>query len=152
MPTDNTITQFDHFIPVSTTELIRRLQQEKAFSLSNDQLDVIHALKQLLSFQFYQKLVEIKSLYLPLNPDNELKIPDSQITDPQTCIDQLRELLTAANYSELNQQQIQRTLQIVDSLSQRIDLTLRLEESDQGIFHFLVGLQDRVLVTRDQFE
>ena len=111
MSGSSSIAQFDHFIPVSTAELIRRLQQDENVPLSQDQLAVIHRLKQILSFQFYQKLVDIKRLYLPLNPDNELMLSASQNTDSQACISQLRELLTAPDYSELNQQQIQYALQ-----------------------------------------
>lgn len=108
MPSNNRISQFDHFIPVSTSRLISSLQQE---ALNDDQLAVMHKLKQILSLQFYQKLVSIKKLYNPLNPDRELLADDAQQADAERCIDEVRQLLTAANYTELNQQQIEYALQ-----------------------------------------
>lgn len=108
MPSSVQISQFDHFIPVSTSRLIQQLQQE---SLQTEQLAVIHKLKQILSFQFYQKLVAIKQLYNPLNPDRELMLDETRQVEAESCIDQLRELLIAANYTELNQQQIEYALQ-----------------------------------------
>lgn len=111
MSSNSAIAQFDHFIPVNTAELIRRLQQDETISLSEDQLVVIHRLKQILSYQFYLKLVAIKQLYLPLNPDNDLMLSPTQIESAEECIAKLQQLLTAANYSELNQEQIQYALQ-----------------------------------------
>lgn len=108
MSAGNTFSQFDHFIPVSTSRLIQQLQQE---SLDAEQLAVIHKLKQVLSFQFYQKLVALKKLYHPLNPDRELLLETTEQSDAAACIAQLRDLLTAANYTELNQQQIEYALQ-----------------------------------------
>jgi len=102
------ISQFDHFIPVATSRLIQQLEQS---GLSTQQMTVIHQLKQILAYRFYQKLVALKKAYQPLNPDRELLLDDSATDDAAPCINQLRELLTSANYSELNQQQIEFALQ-----------------------------------------
>lgn len=100
------IQQFDHFIPASTTSLMQKLQKS---GLSEQQLTVIHQIKQILSFQFYQKLVDLKKLYQPFNPDREL-IPEDSNTDAATCINALKQVLTAANYTELNREQIEYAL------------------------------------------
>jgi len=108
MPDNASISQFDHFIPVSTTGLLRHIEQT---GLSQPQLKIIHQLRQVLAYQYYQKLVTLKKSYQPFNPDRELLLDDSSETDPEACIKQLRELLAAANYSELNQQQIEFALE-----------------------------------------
>ena len=111
MSTETTLAQFDHFIPVATRDLIERLRQDSDNGLDTDKLAVIHKLEQILSFQFYRKLVEIKRYYQPFNPDSDLLLPADRESNVETCIDNLRELLTAANYTELNEQQIQYALQ-----------------------------------------
>ena len=108
MSASSTIVQFDHFIPVSTSHLIEALSQA---GIEPDEMQVIHKLKQILSFQFYQKLVTLKQLYQPFNPDRELLIGDSADSKPQPCIDAIKEVLSAANYNELDQQQIEYALQ-----------------------------------------
>ena len=107
MNDSTSIQQFDHFIPASTSSLIHKLQES---GLSEQQLTVIHQLKQILSFQFYQKLVQLKKLYQPFNPDREL-IPEDASTDAETCINALKQVLIAANYTELNREQIEYALQ-----------------------------------------
>ena len=102
------ISQFDHFIPVSTSHLLQALAKS---GLKPQQIEVMYKLKQLMSFQFHQKLVALKKQYQPFNPDRELFIDDSQPTDQENCIRSITELLFAANYSELNQQQIEYALQ-----------------------------------------
>ncbi len=108
MDSQSNISQFDHFIPVSTSRLIETLKQS---GLSPEQVDVIFKLKQVISFQFYEKLVSLKKHYQPFNPDRELLIDESISTNADICINEIKELLTAANYNELNQQQIEYALQ-----------------------------------------
>ncbi len=108
MDTQSTINQFDHFIPVSTSRLIDKLAQS---GLSAAQIEVIHKLKQVISFQFHQKLVAVKKHYQHLNPDQDLLIQQNLSAEADTCINDLQKILIAANYSELNQQQIEYALQ-----------------------------------------
>ena len=108
MDSPSSISQFDHFIPVSTSRLIETLKQS---GLSPEQIYVIFKLKQVISFQFYEKLVSLKKHYQPFNPDRELLIDESVSTNADICINEIKELLTAANYNELNQQQIEYALQ-----------------------------------------
>lgn len=108
MESQSKISQFDHFIPVSTSQLIRILSES---GLDASQIAVIHKLKQLISFQFQQKLVAVKKLYQPFNPDRELLIQDTEAGDVEKCTAAIHNILTAANYTELNQQQIEYALQ-----------------------------------------
>jgi len=105
------VAQFDHFIPVSTAELIRRLHASTGEALNSQHKKVIDLLRQNLSYEFNLRLNELRKLYQPLNPDNELILANDIITDADVCIDELRKLLSAANYTELDQQQIQYALQ-----------------------------------------
>lgn len=104
----STIRQFDHFIPVSSSRLIDVLQRS---GLDPAQLEVIHKLRAIISHQFYQQLLQLKQLYQPYNPDRELLIEEDTTTEAGACIQSLREILIAANYSELDQQQIEYALQ-----------------------------------------
>jgi hypothetical protein len=108
MSENPSISQFDHFIPVATSRLIEQFEKNQ---LPAQHLGVMKLLKQLLAYQFYLKLEHIKKLYQPLNPDRELLLQDDVIVDAKPCIVQIRELLIAANYTELNQQQIEYALQ-----------------------------------------
>ena len=103
----SSIQQYDHFIPVSTANLISKLEQS---GLPEPQLEVIHQLKQVMSFQFHQKLLTLKKLYQPFNPDREL-IDQNTATDASPCIDALCDVLTAANYTQLNREQLEYALQ-----------------------------------------
>lgn len=103
-----TISQFDHFIPVATSTLIQKLEQ---LPLATENRAVIHKLKQVLAYEFYQKLMALKKTYQPFNPDRELLLGQDVTDNAQACIQQVRELLVAANYSELNQQQIEYALE-----------------------------------------
>ena len=102
------IAQYDHFIPVSTPRLLEALQQT---ALSPSQKTIMQKLNQLISFQFYQQLVTLKNDYLAYNPDRELLLDQPEQADPAGCINSLKSILTAANFSELNQQQIEFALQ-----------------------------------------
>ena len=103
-----TIKQYDHFIPVSSTRLIAVLQQS---GLETTQLDVIDKLQAIISQQFNQRLSQLKLLYQPYNPDRELLMDEDPLMDGPGCIQALSEILVAANYSELDQQQIEYALQ-----------------------------------------
>lgn len=107
MPDISSISQFDHFIPVSTSRLIQRL----ASQLPADHCRVIDKLRKVIAYQYYQKLVELKRAYLPLNPDRELLIEQPDALPAAECIEQIRQVLVAANYSELDQQQIELALE-----------------------------------------
>ena len=111
MSSNPAIAQFDHFIPVSTSELIRQLEQDPDYPLAAQHRAVMHRLNRILSFRFYQTLVAIKQLYAPLNPDSDLLPAAGQQADAAACIEQLRGLLVNANYTELDEQQIQYALQ-----------------------------------------
>ncbi len=101
------INQFDHFIPISTSHLIDTLEKS---GLEPTQIEIIHKLKQVISFQFQQKLVTIKKLYQAFNPDTELLLAPTS-ADIMHCTQELHDILTAANYCELKQQQIEYALQ-----------------------------------------
>jgi hypothetical protein len=105
------VAQFDHFIPVSTAELVRRLQTVGDGALGKQQIEIIDLLRQILSYQFNLRLNDLRKLYLPFNPDNELIPAPDQVRDIEACMQALRGLLSAANYTELDQQQIQYALE-----------------------------------------
>lgn len=110
MSEQHSVAQFDHFIPISTSELVEALQQDENLVLSAEQKAVMHKLRQILSFQFYRQLVELKRIYQPLNPDSDLITATNTAEDAESCIQRLRDLLVAANYTELDQQQIEYAL------------------------------------------
>lgn len=143
MPTPNQVLQFDHFIPVSTSRLVTHLQQEP---LDDDQIAVIQKLKQILSFQFNQKLVAIKKMYNPLNPDRALLLEDDRQVDAEPCIDEIRSLLTAANYSELDQQQIEYALQKTSPYGLEIGINF---EAFENISLFYRGKSQTQFYVRD---
>ena len=108
MTSSPSVAQFDHFIPVSTSGLIHQIEQS---GLAVSHLKVIHLMRQVLAYRFYQRLIALKKLYQPFNPDRELLLDESTIAHANECIDEVRELLLAANYTELNQQQIEIALE-----------------------------------------
>ncbi len=108
MSTPSSISQFDHFIPVSTSGLVHKIEQS---GLSEPHLKVIHLLRQVLAYRFYQRLIALKKQYQPFNPDRELLLDEPLEGDAKSCINELRKLLLAANYSELNQRQIEIALE-----------------------------------------
>ena len=105
---ESSIAQYDHFIPIPTQELLNELQ---SLGLSTDQTQVIKALRQVLSFELYLHLKKIKRGYHPVNPDNVLLHQDTAATAVEDTIDQIRRLLVQANFSELDQQQIEYALE-----------------------------------------
>ncbi len=108
MDATTTVEQFDHFIPLSTQQLTVALRQS---GLGAAQMDVVHKLHQILSFEFYLKLRTLKKLYLHFDPDQEVGETLQHPASSKRCIDAIRQLLEQANYSELNQQQIEYALQ-----------------------------------------
>ena len=129
--TRSNINQFDHFIPVSTSRLIEALTQS---GLDPQQIAVIHKLKKIISFQFQQKLVTLKKQYQPFNPDRELFTDDSETADADLCIKSIQDTLSSANYSKLDQQQIEYALQKTSpyGLEIRIDFSAF---SDVNLFY-----------------
>lgn len=102
------ISQFDHFIPVTTSEIISALAKG---GLSPDQIQVIHKLRRILTLQFSDKLVHLKHVYQPFNPDRELVSDASETCKPAESIERIKKLLSDANYSELNREQIEFALE-----------------------------------------
>ncbi|MES9862168.1 MAG: DUF3754 domain-containing protein [Candidatus Thiodiazotropha sp. LLP2] len=102
------IAQFDHFIPVSTSEIISALASS---GLSVDQIQVIHKLRRIITLQFSEKLVHLKRGYQPFNPDRELISDASVDCEPADSVERIKELLIEANYSELNREQIEFALE-----------------------------------------
>jgi hypothetical protein len=102
------IAQFDHFIPVSTAKLIKALENE---GLSPVQVQVMHKLRRLITYQFSERLIELKQLYSPFNPDRELLSDESSLIQPVDTIKQIKQLLIEANYTELNREQIEYALE-----------------------------------------
>lgn len=143
MDSQSKIGQFDHFIPVSTSHLIQVLSESE---LDSQQIEAIHKLKQVISFQFQQKLVTLKKLYQPFNPDRELLLESKKKSDIKTCIHDIHHILTAANYTELNQQQIEYALQKTSpyGLEIRIDFSAF---SDINLFYR--GKSSRQVQLRD---
>jgi hypothetical protein len=108
MPESPTIAEYDHFIPIATNDLLGGLTQ---LAIPTEQQAVIRSLRRLLSFDFYQRLQRFKTEYRPLNPDNELLITNPQPANPQAVVEQVRTLLTQANFSELGREQIEFALE-----------------------------------------
>ena len=106
------ISQHDHFIPIATRQLINHL---KRLDLSSEQCLVLEHVARILSFEFYQKLQALKQSYQPFNPDNELidieQSSAGSATEPEVPVAAIRELLTHANFTELDQQQIEYALE-----------------------------------------
>jgi hypothetical protein len=104
----SSIAQFDHFIPVATSRLIRAFVQA---GLSADQLQVVHKIRRLITLQYSDRLIKLKRLYQPFNPDRELIADDSASIASEDAIQQIKQLLIKANYSELTRQQIEYALE-----------------------------------------
>ncbi len=102
------ISQFDHFIPLTTRQLIVALRQS---GLAAAHMDVIHKLRQILSFEYDLKLRALKKLYLPFNPDAEHPQTLPPTLEPTRCLDAIQQLLIDANYNELDQQQLEYAMQ-----------------------------------------
>ena len=102
------IAQFDHFIPIGTSRLIDTLEKS---GLTPQQVQVIHKLKRVITFQFSEKLIHLKRVYQPFNPDRELLLGDAYTSDSAPCVAYIKGLLSAANYTELNRQQIEYALE-----------------------------------------
>jgi len=102
------IAQYDHFIPLATEQLVERLNTLLPLP---EQREVMNHLKQILSFEFYRKLQQLKQDYQPHNPDNELVDQDATPANPDNSINAIRALLINANFSELDQQQIEYALE-----------------------------------------
>ena len=140
------VAQFDHFIPVSTSDLIKRLEHSANGALEPQQLRVIKLLRQNLSYDFNLRLNDIRRLYQPLNPDNELIASGQREPDVDGCIAALRETLTAANYTELNQQQIQYALQKTSPYG----LEIRIDFDDfEHAALFYRGKSQQAIAVRD---
>jgi hypothetical protein len=139
----DSVAEFDHFIPVSTATLLEHIGQ---MPLSAQQLNVIQLLRQILAYRFHRKLVKLKKAYQPFNPDRELLLDGKQPTDATPCIEQVRQLLIAANYQELNQQQIQYALQKTSpyGLEIRIDF-----DAFSDVLLFYRGKQQNTVQLRD---
>ncbi len=105
---ESTIEQYDHFIPIPTRDLLTGLQ---SLGLSADQGQVIHAMQQVLSFEFYLRLNTLKQSYHRVNPDNVLIHREAEPAAVDAIINQVRALLIQANFSELDQQQIEYALE-----------------------------------------
>jgi len=125
------ISQYDHFLPVSTSRLIAALQQT---ALNQSQIKIMHKLNQLISFEFYQKLVKLKKDYLPYNPDRELLLDQPEGADASDCINSVKSILMAANFSELNQQQIEYALLKTSPYGLEIQIDLSAFE-DVSLFY-----------------
>jgi hypothetical protein len=108
--------QFDHFIPVSTSYLIESLADA---GLSDQQVEVMRQLRQVMETRFAQRLRRLKSLYLPHNPDNELLL-NGESTDAEACLGEIRKLLLAANFIELDRAQIEYALEKTSPYGVRI--------------------------------
>lgn len=136
------IRQFDHFIPVSTSSLIEKL---KVSGLNQQHLSIIHQIKQILSFEFHQKLVSIKKQYRPFNPDREL-LTEETSADADSCIQSIREILVAANYSELNREQIEYALQKTSPYGLEIQIDF---DQFENVGLFYRGKSQTLLEIRD---
>jgi hypothetical protein len=119
MPSQSSIVQYDHFIPVSTHHLV---QQLTTAGLDEVQTTVIKQLQQILSFEFNLQLQQIKKHYQPVNPDNELSDLQASESDFQHSISTVRSLLIHANFEELNQHQIQFALEKISPYGLEIDI------------------------------
>ena len=119
MSAQSPIDQYDHFIPISTHRLIQQLTMP---GLDKHQLGVIQLIKQILSFEFNLKQQQLKTLYQAQNPDNELSDNANPELDSSDCTQSIRELLVNANFSELDQQQIQYALEKTSPYGLKIEI------------------------------
>ncbi|MCG7992658.1 MAG: DUF3754 domain-containing protein [Candidatus Thiodiazotropha lotti] len=108
MENPKSIAQFDHFIPVSTSRLVSALVRA---GLSTEQVRVVHKIRRLITLQFSDRLIKLKQLYQPFNPDRELLAEDDESIQSADAIQQIKQLLHEANYSELTRQQIEYALE-----------------------------------------
>ncbi|MES9851948.1 MAG: DUF3754 domain-containing protein [Candidatus Thiodiazotropha sp. L084R] len=102
------IAQFDHFIPVSTSMLISALASG---GLTSSQIEVMHKIRRLITLQYSEKLIRLKQIYQPFNPDKELLSEESESFQAGDTIKQLKQLMNEANYIELNREQIEYALE-----------------------------------------
>ena len=101
------IQQFDHFIPVSTSGLVSRLAKS---GLDLKSATIIQQIRQLLSYQFSERLIELKKQYQPFDPDRELLDENNPSSEQDTTIQAISDILAKANYTRLNQGQIEEAL------------------------------------------
>ena len=102
------IAQFDHFIPVSTASLMTALIKA---GLSAGQIRVMHKIRRLITLQYSERLIKLKRIYQPFNPDRELLTEDAESNQSADTILQIKQLLHEANYTELTRQQIEYALE-----------------------------------------
>ncbi|MCU7858159.1 MAG: DUF3754 domain-containing protein [Candidatus Thiodiazotropha sp. (ex Lucinoma borealis)] len=143
MPQKTSFAQFDHFIPISTSRLIKKLELS---GLSQQQIQVIYRLKQIITYQFSQQLMTLKQLYQPFNPDRELLLGESLSSDSKSCIETIKKLLSAANYTELNRQQIEYALE--RSSPYGLDVQIDFEQFD-NVSLFYRGKSQTSIEVRD---
>ncbi len=143
MSEKTSIAQYDHFIPVSTQQLI---QQLSSLGLDETHHQVIQQLRQILSFEFYLRLQQIKHHYQPINPDNELSHLKAADDDYSNSIDSIRKLLIQANFEELDQQQIEYALEKISPYGLNIEINF---DAFQQMVLFYRGKTRKEIQTRD---
>ncbi len=108
MAEQKNIAQFDHFIPVSTASLMAALIKA---GLSTGQIRVMHKIRRLITLQYSERLIKLKRIYQPFNPDRELLAEDAVSNQSADAILQIKQLLQEANYTELTREQIEYALE-----------------------------------------
>ena len=143
MSENRSIAQYDHFIPVSTQKLIQKINM---LGLDDAQIQVIQQIRQIISFEFYLKLQQIKQHYQPINPDNELTDLETSKRDYLESMDSVRKLLIHANFQELDQQQIEYALEKISPYGLKIDINF---EAFEQVALFYRGKTRKKIQTRD---
>ncbi|MCG7867314.1 MAG: hypothetical protein JAY74_13240, partial [Candidatus Thiodiazotropha taylori] len=87
MEEHKSIAQFDHFIPVSTSRLITALVRA---GLSSEQVRVVHKIRRLITLQYSDRLIKLKRLYQPFNPDRELLAEEVETIQSADTIQQVK--------------------------------------------------------------
>lgn len=143
MEEHKSIAQFDHFIPVSTSRLITALVRA---GLSSEQVRVVHKIRRLITLQYSDRLVKLKRLYQPFNPDRELLAEDVEPIQSADTIQQVKQLLHEANYNELTRQQIEYALEQTSPYG--LDVKIDFEQfTDVSLFYR--AKSQRTLLVRD---
>jgi hypothetical protein len=143
MPTHSSIAQYDHFIPVSTQQLVQKIS---TLGLHQKQMDVILQLQQILSFEFYLKLQQLKQDYQPFNPDGEFPPADTSTADSNSSIEAIRKLLVNANFTELDQQQIEYALEKISPYGLKIEINF---DAFERVALFYRGKSSKTFELRD---
>lgn len=116
----------EHFIPLRRDDLIRLLaakieceQERESFT------NLCHLLESIFHFEAHQALRRLKENYAALDPDTAMveieKISDEQRDEKAvTFVSELSELLTRANYRELDQPEIDAAIQAASVLGIRL--------------------------------